>query len=69
MCRFIDAEKACADHPDGCPVALLCRVLGLPRPTRCARLAARPAVVVRREREGDPVAGIREIHAASRGAC
>lgn len=68
MCRFIDAEKAWADHPDGYPVALLCRVLDLPRSTCYAWVASRPAAALRQAEEEDLVAEIREIHAASRGA-
>jgi transposase InsO family protein len=68
VCRFIDAEKACADHPGGYSVALLCRVLDLPRSTYYSWLAARPAAVARQAEEEELVAEIREIHTASRGA-
>lgn len=44
MCRFIGAEKATEENPDGCSVALLCRTLGVNRSTYYAWLTARPAV-------------------------
>ncbi|MFC8015393.1 IS3 family transposase [Streptomyces cinereoruber] len=69
MCRFIDAEKACADNPGGgYPVALLCRIFALPRSTYYSWLASRPAEVARQKQEEELVAEIKEIHSASRGA-
>ncbi|MFD9124249.1 hypothetical protein [Kitasatospora sp. NPDC059571] len=64
MYRFIDAEKATGDNPDGNPITMLCRVLALPR----CRLAARPTAAAREKQEEDLVTEIREIHTASRGA-
>lgn len=68
MCRFIDAEKATEDNPDGYSVALLCRVLKLPRATYYSWLASRPAVAERQRAEDELAEEIREIHGTSRGA-
>lgn len=68
MCRFIDAEKACADkswrlpHRTAVPGARPASV------TYYAWVAARPAAALRQAEEEDLVAEIREIHTASRGA-
>lgn len=67
MCRFIDAEKATEDNPDGCGVALLCRTLGVNRSTCYAWLASRPAVAERQCDDDELADRIREIHAGSRG--
>ena len=68
MCRFIDAEKASEDRPEGYSVARLCRVMGINRSTYYAWLAARPAAAERQRAEDDLVDEIRVIHAGSRGA-
>lgn len=49
-------------------VALLCRVLKLPRAGYYAWLAARPAAAARQRAEDELVEEIQEIHATSRGA-
>ena len=68
MCRFIDAEKATEDNPDGYSVSLLCRTLGLPRSTYYAHCAAAPVRQVR-DRDQERLLGeIRVLHAGSRGA-
>lgn len=68
MCHFVDAERATEIHPDGYPVAFLCRTLGIARSTFYAWLAARPTAA-RREADDDALAEeIGEIHAGSRGA-
>lgn len=68
MCRFIDAERAAEDRPDGYSVALLCRVLKLPRAGYYAWLAGRSAAAARQRAEEELTEEIREIHATSRGA-
>lgn len=68
MCRFIDAEKATEDNPGGYSVALLYRVLELPRATYYSRLASRPAIAERQRAEDELAEEIREIHGTSRGA-
>ncbi|WP_173265360.1 IS3 family transposase, partial [Streptomyces pacificus] len=68
MCRFIDAEKATEDNPDGYSVALLCRTLGVNRSTYYAWLASWPAVAERQCDDDELADRIREIHAGSRGA-
>ncbi|WP_327287962.1 IS3 family transposase [Streptomyces sp. NBC_01198] len=68
MCRFIDAEKATEENPDGYSVARLCRVLSFHRSTYYAWLASRPAAAERQCAEDGLTDRIREIHATSRGA-
>ncbi|WP_327286742.1 IS3 family transposase [Streptomyces sp. NBC_01198] len=68
MCRFIDAEKATEENPDGYSVARLCRVLSFHRSTYYAWLASRPAAAERQCAEDELTDRIREIHATSRGA-
>jgi len=68
VCRFIDAEKATEDNPGGYSVALLCRVLELPRATYYSWLASRLAIAERQRAEDELAEEIREIHGASRGA-
>ncbi|MFE4626497.1 IS3 family transposase [Streptomyces mirabilis] len=67
-CRFIDAEKASEGNPAGHSVALLCRVLGVPRSTYYAHRASRLARTVRERAEEVLVGEIRVLHAGSRGA-
>ncbi|MEV0488975.1 IS3 family transposase [Streptomyces atratus] len=64
----MDAERATEDRPDGYSVALLCRVLRLPRAGYYAWLAGRPAAAARQRAEDKLAEEIREIHAMSRGA-
>ncbi|MHB9860075.1 IS3 family transposase [Streptomyces sp. YIM S03343] len=61
-------EKASEDNPAGHSVAFLCRVLGVPRSTYYAHVAARPARAVRDRAEELLVDEIRVLHAGSRGA-
>ncbi|MFG2698003.1 IS3 family transposase [Kitasatospora sp. NPDC048407] len=68
MCAFVDAEKATETNPGGFSVALLCRVLGLPRSTYYAHAATAPARRVRQRAEERLVGEIRVLHAGSRGA-
>jgi hypothetical protein len=68
VCRFIDAEKATEDNPDGYSVALLCRALGVGRSTYYTWLASQPAVAERQCAEDELADRIREIHTNSRGA-
>jgi putative transposase len=68
VCRFIDAEKATEENPDGYSVALLCRALGVNRSTYYAWLASQPAVAERQRAEDELSVRIREIHVGSRGA-
>jgi putative transposase len=68
VCRFIDAEKATEDNPDGHSVARLCRVLGINRSTYYSWLAGREAVAERQRAEDELAEEIREIHGKSRGA-
>ena len=68
MCRFVDAEKATEDRPDGYSVVLMCRVMGINRSTYYAWLVSRPAAAERRYAEDELAGEIREIHATSRGA-
>jgi putative transposase len=58
------AEEATEVNPGGCSVALMCRVLGVPRSTYYAHVA-RPVRQARAEQE---LVGEIRVHAGSRGA-
>lgn len=68
MCRFINAEKATEENPDGYSIALLCRALGVNRSTYYAWLTSQPAAAERQRAEDELTDRIREIHTGSRGA-
>lgn len=68
LCRFIDAERATEDRPDGYSVARLRRVMMFLRADYYAWLAGRSAAAARQRAEDELAEEIREIHATSRGA-
>ncbi|MFE2345383.1 IS3 family transposase [Kitasatospora cineracea] len=64
----MNAEKATGTNSGGFSAALLCRVLGLPRSTYYAHLAASPARRARQRAKEKLVGEIQVLHAGSRGA-